>query len=108
MDIDGVNLASFDLNLLVALEALLEESSVSKAAEKVSLSQPAMSHALKRLRVLLRDPLLVRSGARMQLTARAEALRHPVQDALTRVRNLNRRRIRAGAQHAHVSIVCGR
>lgn len=83
-----MNLASLDLNLLVALEALLEESSVGQAADKVSLSQPAMSHALKRLRVLLGDPLLVRAGARMQLTARAETLRHPVQDALTRVRNL--------------------
>jgi DNA-binding transcriptional LysR family regulator len=88
MDIDGVNLASLDLNLLVALEALLETSSVGQAADKVFRSQPAMSHALKRLRVLLKDPLLVRAGARMQLTARAQALRHPVQDALTRVRNL--------------------
>ena len=83
-----MNLASLDLNLLVALEALLEESSVGQAADKVLLSQPAMSHALKRLRVLLGDPLMVRAGTRMQLTARAEALRHPVQDALTRVRNL--------------------
>src|SRR5580704_1063749 len=88
MDIDGVNLASLDLNLLVALEALLETSSVGQAADKVFRSQPAMSHAVKKLRVLLKDPLLVRAGARMQLTARAEALRHPVQDALTRVRNL--------------------
>jgi DNA-binding transcriptional LysR family regulator len=83
-----MNLASLDLNLLVALEALLEESSVGQAADRVSLSQPAMSHALKRLRVLLGDPLLVRVGARMQLTARAEAMRHPLQDALTRVRDL--------------------
>jgi DNA-binding transcriptional LysR family regulator len=88
MDIDSVNLASLDLNLLVALEALLEASSVSQAADKVNLSQSAMSHALKRLRALLRDPLLVRAGTRMQLTTRAEALRNPVQDALTRVRNL--------------------
>jgi len=84
----GVNLASLDLNLLVALEALLEESSVGRAADRVSLSQPAMSHALKRLRVLLGDTLLVRTGTQMQLTARAEAMRHPVQDALTRVRDL--------------------
>jgi DNA-binding transcriptional LysR family regulator len=83
-----MNLAALDLNLLVALEALLEESSVGRAADRVALSQPAMSHALKRLRILLGDPLLVRAGARMQLSARAEALRYPVQDALTRVRNL--------------------
>lgn len=88
MNIRRINLASLDLNLLVALEALLEESSVGQAADRVSLSQPAMSHALKRLRVLLGDPLLVRAGARMQLTARAGAMRHPVHDALTRVRDL--------------------
>ena len=83
-----MNLASLDLNLLVALEALLEESSVGQAADRVSLSQPAMSHALKRLRVLLGDQLLVRVGGRMQLTARADAMRHPIHDALTRVRDL--------------------
>jgi DNA-binding transcriptional LysR family regulator len=77
-----------DLNLLVALESLLQEVSVGRAADRVALSQPAMSHALKRLRSLLNDPLLVRVGARMQLTARAEALRYPVQDALSRVRDL--------------------
>jgi DNA-binding transcriptional LysR family regulator len=87
-DIHRVNLASLDLNLLVALDALLEESSVGQAADRISLSQPAMSHALKRLRGLLGDPLLVRVGARMQLTTRAEALRYPLQDALTRVRDL--------------------
>lgn len=83
-----MNLAALDLNLLVALEALLEEASVGRAADRVFLSQPAMSHALKRLRRLLEDPLLVRVGPRMQLTARAEALRNPVQDALSRVRDL--------------------
>jgi len=83
-----MNLAALDLNLLVALEALLDEASVGRAADRVSLSQPAMSHALKRLRVLFGDPLLVRVGARMQLTARGEALRYPVKDALSRVRDL--------------------
>jgi DNA-binding transcriptional LysR family regulator len=83
-----MNLAALDLNLLVALESLLDEASVGRAADRVCLSQPAMSHALKRLRALLRDPLLVRVGARMQLTARGEALRHPVKDALSRVRDL--------------------
>jgi len=87
-NIHRMNLASLDLNLIVALEALLDEASVGRAADRVSLSQPAMSHALKRLRKLLDDPLLVRVGAHMQLTARAEALRYPVQDALSRVRDL--------------------
>jgi DNA-binding transcriptional LysR family regulator len=83
-----MNLATLDLNLLVALEALLEEGSVSRAADRISLSQPAMSHALKRLRTLLGDPLLVRVGAQMQLTARGVALRNPLKDTLTRVRDL--------------------
>jgi DNA-binding transcriptional LysR family regulator len=87
-NIHRTNLSALDLNLLVALEALLEEASVGRAADRVSLSQPAMSHALKRLRGLLDDPVLVRAGARMQLTSRAEALRHPVRDALARVRDL--------------------
>jgi DNA-binding transcriptional LysR family regulator len=82
------NLAALDLNLLVALEALLEEGSVGRAADRVALSQPAMSHALKRLRILLGDPLLVRIGPRMQLTPRGEALRYPLKDALSRVRDL--------------------
>ena len=83
-----MNLAALDLNLLVALEALLEEASVGRAADRVSLSQPAMSHSLKRLRYLLGDPLLVRFGPRMQRTARAEALRYPVKDVLSRVQDL--------------------
>jgi DNA-binding transcriptional LysR family regulator len=77
-----------DLNLLVALQALLEEESVGGAARSVGLSQPAMSHALSRLRSLLGDSLLVRVGAGMQLTVRAEELRNPVRDVLERVQEL--------------------
>jgi DNA-binding transcriptional LysR family regulator len=83
-----MNLASIDLNLLIVLEALLEEESVGRAARRVGLSQPATSHALQRLRNLLGDQLMVRVGSRMQLTGRAESLRHPVQDLLERVRVL--------------------
>lgn len=83
-----MNLSSLDLNLLVALQALLEEESVGRAARRVGLSQPAMSHALSRLRSLLGDPLLVRVGAGMQLTMRGEALRHPIRDALERVQEV--------------------
>lgn len=86
--IDGTNLAAMDLNLLTALESLLAEASVGRAAERMNLSQPAMSHALKRLRQLFRDPLLVRVGAHMQRTSRGDALRFPVEDALARVREL--------------------
>jgi DNA-binding transcriptional LysR family regulator len=88
LDIHMMNLAALDLNLLVALEALLEEASVGRAADRLALSQPAMSHALKRLRVLLGDPLLVRIGPQMDLTTRGQALRYPVKDTLSRVRDL--------------------
>jgi DNA-binding transcriptional LysR family regulator len=83
-----MNLASLDLNLLVALDALLSESHVGKAAARIGLSQPAASHALQRLREITGDPLLVRAGAKMQLTARAEALRDPLAEALDQVRGL--------------------
>ena len=83
-----MNLAAMDLNLLNALESLLSEGSVGRAAERMNRSQPAMSHALKRLRQIFGDPLLVRVGPRMQLTARGESLRFPVEDALARVRDL--------------------
>lgn len=83
-----VNLSSVDLNLLVALDALISEAHVGRAARKVGLSQPAVSHALKRLRELLADPLLVRVGARMELTPRAIALRESSGDVLQRVQGL--------------------
>ncbi|WP_316194383.1 LysR family transcriptional regulator [Bradyrhizobium sp. SZCCHNRI3052] len=83
-----MNLAALDLNLLVALDALLRESSVSRAALRIGLSQPATSHALQRLRDLLGDPLLVRTGARMELTPRALALQAPLAQALDQVRGL--------------------
>jgi DNA-binding transcriptional LysR family regulator len=83
-----MNLAALDLNLLVALDALLLEANVSRAAMRIGLSQPATSHALQRLRDVLGDPLLVRVGARMELTPRAQALRGPLAQALDQVRGL--------------------
>src|SRR5947209_2318679 len=83
-----MNLNSLDLNLLVALDALLSEANVSRAAMRIGLSQPAASHALQRLRDLIGDPLLVRTGARMELTPRAQALRAPLAQALDQVRSL--------------------
>ncbi len=83
-----MNLASLDLNLLVALDALLLEGNVGRAAMRIGLSQPAASHALRRLREVLHDPLLVRVGARMELTPRAQALRAPLAQALDQVRGL--------------------
>jgi len=64
-----------NLNLIPILQALLKEGSVVRAAESVGLSQPAMSGALARLRELLGDPLLVRTGRSMQLTPRAQEMR---------------------------------
>ncbi|HEX3803903.1 MAG TPA: LysR family transcriptional regulator [Solirubrobacteraceae bacterium] len=75
-------LAAVDLNLLVALEALLTEQNVTRAGERLSLSQPAMSAALKRLREQFGDELLVRSGQRMEATEFARSLRGPLREAL--------------------------
>ena len=83
-----MNLNALDLNLLVSLDALLRDASVSRAAMRLHLSQPATSHALQRLRDLLGDPLLVRAGARMELTPRALALRSPLAHTLDQVRGL--------------------
>src|SRR3954469_18065322 len=76
------HIAGVDLNLLPLLDALLGERHVTRAAERVGLSQRAASRGLGRLRVLLGDPLLVRTGTAFALTPRAEALREPVQRAL--------------------------
>ena len=83
-----MNLASLDLNLLKALDAFLREANVGRAAMRLRLSQPAASHALRRLREALHDPLLVRNGLRMELTPRAESLREPLKAALEQVERL--------------------
>jgi DNA-binding transcriptional LysR family regulator len=83
-----MNLAGIDLNLLVALDALISEAHVGRAASRIGLSQPAASHALQRLREIIGDPLLVRAGGRMQLTPRAEALRAPLAEVLEQARRL--------------------
>ncbi|WP_449433440.1 LysR family transcriptional regulator [Pseudomonas putida] len=80
-----MNLPTFDLNLLRVLDALLREQNVSRAAERLSLSQPAVSNALGRLRELLDDPLLTRIGRRMQPTPRALALEGPIRAALHQI-----------------------
>ena len=80
-----MNIYNFDLNLLRVLDALLRERNVSRAAERLSLSQPAVSNALNRLRELLDDPLLVRAGRAMQPTPRALALEAPIRHALQQI-----------------------
>jgi DNA-binding transcriptional LysR family regulator len=77
-----MNLRSIDLNLLVILDALLDEAHVSRAAERLGLSQPAASSALERCRQLFEDRLLERGTGGMVLTPKAQALAQPVKDVL--------------------------
>src|SRR3954465_6759103 len=80
-----MQLNRFDLNLLIALDALLREKNVTRAAERVFVSQPAMSAALHKLREYFNDPLLVRVGREMELTPRGESLVESVREALLRI-----------------------
>jgi DNA-binding transcriptional LysR family regulator len=80
-----MNLASINTNLLVALNALLREQNVSRAAESMGLTQSSMSHALAQLRMHFADRLLVPSGRRMTLTERGRALVEPVGLAVAQV-----------------------
>lgn len=80
-----MDLAGADLNLLVTFDALLAERSVTRAAERVGLSQSAMSNALRRLRSLLNDPVLVRTRDGMAPTQRALELVDPIHEALAQL-----------------------
>ncbi|WP_040661392.1 LysR family transcriptional regulator [Neptuniibacter caesariensis] len=80
-----MNLRSVDLNLLVVLQALIDEQHVSKAAERLNMSQPAVSRALQRLRTTLQDPILVRTGSGYDLSARAVVLREQLSHVLHEV-----------------------
>ncbi len=71
---NGIHLRHVDLNLLVVLDVLLQERSVTRAADRLHLTPSAVSHALKRLRELFDDELLLRDGRRMRPTVRAEGL----------------------------------
>lgn len=83
MDISSVN-----LNLLVALKALLDEGNVTRAAERLHITQSGMSKNLAQLRELFNDPLLVRSGNALVLTERARDLEGPLEVVLGNVRSL--------------------
>jgi LysR family nod box-dependent transcriptional activator len=80
-----MQLNRFDLNLLIALNALIHEKNVTRAAERVFVSQPAMSAALQKLRDYFNDPLLVRVGRDMELTPKGLSLVEPVREALLRI-----------------------
>jgi DNA-binding transcriptional LysR family regulator len=75
-------LGAIDLNLLVVFDAIMRDRSVTRAGQRLSLSQPAMSHALTRLRHMLKDDLFVRSPNGMMPTPRAEQLATPIRIAL--------------------------
>ena len=82
-----MNIASVDLNLLLAFEALIEERSVTRAAARLGLSQPAMSNALGRLRTLFGDQLFIRTRHDMAPTVRALQIAGPVRTGLTHLRS---------------------
>jgi len=86
MSMHEIDLTRHDLNLLVVFEALLRERHVGRAAERLFLSQSATSHALGRLREMLRDPLFVRHPKGIEPTSRALALAGPIADVLAQLR----------------------
>ena len=96
-----MNLAQFDLNLLVSLDALLDERHVTRAGEKVGLSQPAMSSTLLRLRRLFEDELLVREGRGYQLTPLAQELQSPLKEILLLIDHTIERRPAFDPTHSH-------
>src|SRR5258708_1978359 len=78
-----MNWGVFDLNLLIVFDAVMQERSVTGAGRRIGLSQPAMSHALNRLRHTLKDELFVRTPEGMVPTPRAETLAQPLRNALS-------------------------
>ena len=80
--ITSVNIGSIDLNLLLIVSVVLEENSVTRAAERLHVTQSAVSNALARARVLYGDPLFVRQGRTLVATPVAEALRPALQRLL--------------------------
>jgi len=82
MAVPVVKLSAVDLNLLVVFDAVMQERNVTRAGKRLGLSQPAMSHALTRLRYMLKDDLFIRSPKGMLPTPRAEQLALPVRAAL--------------------------
>ena len=80
--INSMNLAGFDLNLLLVFDAVMRERHVTRAGERIGMSQPAVSNALNRLRHLLKDDVFLRGSDGMRPTYRALELAGPVRDAL--------------------------
>src|SRR6478736_4676253 len=85
---DRPPLSRLDLNLLIALDALLTERSVTRAAERLRLSQPALSASLSRLRAHFNDPILARQGNTYELTPLASRLAEQTGSALDAARRV--------------------
>ena len=83
-----MDLKSVDLNLLVAFDALMAERSVSRGAAKLGITQSALSHALKRLRIMFGDPLMRRGPRGMEPTERALSLQQPMKDILANIHSI--------------------
>lgn len=81
-----MHIKELDLNLLVVMDSMLREHNVSKAAQRIGLSQSAVSHALNRLREYFDDPLFIKSGQAMEPTPKALALQAAVIDVMGTVR----------------------
>jgi DNA-binding transcriptional LysR family regulator len=80
--VEGVNLRDLDLKLLVVFEAIYASGNISRAAEKLAMSQPAVSNQLARLRELLDDPLFARGRRGVEPTVKAQTMIGPVREAL--------------------------
>ena len=85
MNIDYSKLRQLDLNLLIALDVLIIEASVTKAAEKLNLSQSAMSYSLKKLRTILDDDILIRTSKEMEVTPYARQISDRLRQILVEI-----------------------
>src|SRR5439155_1207329 len=85
MEMPQMNWRAFDLNLLVVFDGLFREGSVTRAGRRLGMSQPALSHALNRLRYLLKDQLFIRTPKGMVPTPRAQQLALPLRHALAQM-----------------------
>ena len=96
-----MNIAKVDLNLLVYLDVLLREGSVTKAANQLGITQPAMSNGLKRLRDLFSDPILVRTSDGMTPTQRALELQPVIRDVLSKLESAVQPKVDFDPKHSN-------
>ena len=82
MNMKNINILNIDLNLMKTFLAICEERSLTAAADRLHLSQPAVSHALRRLRDIFGDPLFIRTASAMEPTDAALKLYPPIENAL--------------------------